>query len=82
MIGLNCDWKFKDVQNNVEAIKTQYEDVLSSFLCYETKEKTETLKAIKKEVFKFTNLQYWQRERLWEVLNEDLEIEKFKKIGG
>jgi hypothetical protein len=35
---------------------------------------------LKAEVFNFDNILYWQRERLWEVLNNDLEIEKFRRL--
>lgn len=80
MIELNPCWKFSDVQDNVEAIKTRYELILSSFLCYQIKERGEALHTIKREVFDYPNIQYWQRERLWEVLNGDFEIEKFRGL--
>lgn len=80
MIELNPNWKFKDVQDNVEAIKTQYEGILSSFLCYEIKERGVALHKIKQEIFGYGNIQYWQRERLWEVLNGDFDIEEFRRL--
>lgn len=77
MIGLGCDWKFKDVQENIEMIKTRYEDILSSFFW---KERGCALHKMKQEVFRYENIQYWQRERLWEVLNEDFTIEEFRRL--
>ena len=80
MIGLGCDWKFKDVQNNIEAIKTRYEDILSSFSYSKYKERGHTLHKMRQEVFRYENIQYWQRERLWEVLNDDFTIEEFRRL--
>lgn len=80
MILLNPDWKFKNIQENISAIKTQYDGLLLPFLWNKTKEKTQLIHKLKVEVFAFDNILYWQRERLWEVLNNDLEIEKFRRL--
>lgn len=80
MILLEPDWKFKDIKDNIEAVKENYEGLLLPFLWNKTKEKTQTIHEIKIEIFSFTNIQYWQRERLWEVMNGDLEIEKFRRL--
>lgn len=78
MLGLDSNWKFKDVQDNVEMIITRFEEVLSSFFW---KERGYALHKMKQEVFRYENIQYWQRERLWEVLNDDFTIEEFKRLG-
>lgn len=80
MLNLGISWKFSDVQENVMTIKTQYECILSSFLCYEIKERGVALRSMKREVFAYENIQYWQRERLWEVLNGDFDIEEFRRL--
>ena len=80
MLDLSVSWKFSDIQDNVETIKFQYEGILSSFLCYEIKEKGIALHKMKRQVFDYENIQYWQRERLWEVLNGDFDIEEFKRL--
>lgn len=80
MILLNPDWKFKNIQENISAIKTQYDGILLPFLYFQAKSKTRVIHEIRQEVFTFNNIQYWQRERLWEVLNNDLEIEKFRSL--
>ncbi len=81
MIELCDSWKFRDVQENIEAIKTQYEGGLSSFLCYQIKERGIALHNMRQKVFGYENIQYWQRERLWEVLNGDFGIEEFRRLG-
>ena len=39
MLGLKSSWKFSDVQDNIEALKSQYEGVLMPFLCTQLKRK-------------------------------------------
>ena len=80
MIDLCESWKFSDIQDNVEAIKSQYEGVLSSFLVYEIKERGIALHKMKRQIFDYENILYWQRERLWEVLNGDFTIEEFRRL--
>ena len=80
MLELNPSWKFSNVQDNIEAIKSQYECILLSFLCYEYKERGIALHKMKREVFDYENILYWQRERLWEVLNGDFTIEEFRRL--
>lgn len=80
MIGLDVNWNFKDVQNNVETIKTQFEGILSSFLWNKLKERGMALHRMKQEIFEYKNILYWQRERLWEVMNGDFDINKFKEL--
>ena len=80
MLNLSVDWKFSDIQDNIETIKARYVGVLSSFLCYQLKERGNALHKMKEEVFRYENILYWQRERLWEVLNGDFEIEEFRRL--
>ena len=82
MVVLDPNWKFVDIQRNIEALKSQYDRDLMPFLCIQLKEKQKLTHVIKMQVLEFENLQYWQRERLWETLNGDMEVEEFKKLGG
>lgn len=80
MLGLKSSWKFSDVQDNIEALKSQYEGVLMPFLCTQLKRKYTILHEMKVQVFKYENIMYWQRERLWETLNGDMDIEEFRRL--
>ena len=80
MFELGSDWKFKDVQDNIEALKTQYDGVLMLFLWFQTKERTKLIHEAKVQIFSYENIQYWQREKLWEVLNGDFSIEEFRRL--
>lgn len=79
-LELNPKWKFKDVKDNIEAIVSQFDGLLSPFLSFDIKQKNILVNTLKKQVFNYENILYWQRERLWEVLNGDFEIEDFKKL--
>lgn len=79
-LSLQENWKFKDVKDNIEALVSEFEDLLSSFLWYETKERGKLLHYMKVQVFNYTNILYWQRERLWETLNGDFEIDDFVNL--
>lgn len=79
-LSLEENWKFKDVKDNIEALVTEYEGLLSPFSYFELKKRGILLHKLKEQVFNYNNIQYWQRERLWETLNGDFDIEDFKKL--
>lgn len=79
-LSLGENWKFKDVKENIEALVNQFEGLLSPFLYFQSKEKLNTLRELKTQVFSYENIQYWQRERLWETLNGDFEIDDFMNL--
>ena len=79
-LSLQENWKFKDIKDNIEALVSEFEGLLSPFSCFELKKRGYSLHNLKKQVFNYTNIQYWQRERLWETLNGDFDIEDFKRL--
>lgn len=81
MLDLKPNWKFIDIQDNIEALISQYDGELMPFLCIHLKQKIERTHLLQQQVLNFSNIEYWQRERLWEVLNGDMGIDEFKKLG-
>jgi hypothetical protein len=79
-LSLQDNWKFKDVKENIEALVNQFEGLLSPFLYFQGKERRALLHNMKVQVFGFDNILYWQREKLWEVLNGDFDIDDFKRL--
>lgn len=79
-LELNPNWKFKDVKENIEAIASQFNGLLLPFFAFQVKDRILIIHKIKKQIFNFQNITYWQRERLWEVLNGDFKIDDFKKL--
>lgn len=82
ILSIQKEWKFKDFKNNIEDIKAEYEGIISSFSVFETKNNVIRLHSIREQIFRHENIQYWQRERTWEVLNGDMLVEKYKRLGG
>lgn len=80
MIELKPDWKFSDIQDNVEVIKSQYMESLSPFSYFQMREKIEKIREIKRQIMGYENIENWQRERLWETINGDFEIEEFRRL--
>lgn len=79
-LSLQENWKFKDIKDNIEALVTEFEGLLSPFLYFELKKRGTLLHKLKEQVFNYNNIQYWQRERLWETLNGDFEIDDFVNL--
>lgn len=79
-LSLQENWKFKDVKENIEALVSEFEGLLSPFLYFEAKERRNMLHNMKQQVFNYANILYWQRERLWETLNGDFEIDDFVNL--
>lgn len=79
-LSLQENWKFKDVKENIEALVSEFEGLLSPFLYFEIKQRRELLHNMKQQVFNYANILYWQRERLWETLNGDFEIDDFVNL--
>ena len=80
MLELKVNWKFKDIQENIRVLKSQYDRDLMPFLCIQLKKKQEFTHEIKEQIFRYENIQYWQREKLWETLNDDFSIEEFRRL--
>jgi hypothetical protein len=79
-VKLDENWTFKDIKNNIEALKNQYVGLLASFSYFEKKQRNMVIQKSKANIMNFRKIQIWQRERLWEVLNDDFSIEEFKKL--
>jgi hypothetical protein len=79
-VKLDENWTFKDIKNNIEALKNQYVGLLASFSYFEKKQRNIIIQKSKANIMNFRKIQIWQRERLWEVLNDDFSIEEFKKL--
>lgn len=79
-LSLQENWKFKDVKENIEALVSEFEGLLSPFSYFEIKEKNNLIRILKKQVFDYKNILDWQRERLWETLNGDFEIDDFVNL--
>ena len=75
-----CDLKkitFRQFVENSEALKSQYQEILSPFF------NAKMIKCWKTMIYSLEILE-WQKDKIWEVLNDDFEIEELNKLiqGG
>lgn len=78
---VNPGWKFKDVKENIEALKAHYLGVLTSFSYFEKRERLLFIKESKKLIMSLNNILDWQKDRTWEAINDDFDIEEFKRLN-
>lgn len=71
-----CDLKkitFRQFVENSEALKSQYQEILSPFF------NAKMIKCWKTMIYSLKILE-WQKDKIWEVLNGDFEIEELNKL--
>ena len=64
---------FRQFVENCEALKSQYEEVLSPFF------NVQLVRCWKKMIYGL-NIEEWKKDRLWEYLNDDVPIDLLKKL--
>ena len=78
-LGISPTWSFKEIVENIKAIKLQYEEVLLSFSNYQIKEQTQFRKEARDSVYAL-NMQEWKKDKVWEYMNDFLIIEVLEDI--
>lgn len=72
-IDIDINWSYKEIVNHIEALKSQYVEFLSPFFnskkIVEWRDKIYSLK-----------MEEWRRDRLWEYLNGDIELDVLQKL--
>ena len=64
---------FKEILQNAEALKTRYQGFLSPFF------NVERIIEWRDYVYSLP-IEEWKSDRLWEYLNDDITLDKFKRI--
>jgi hypothetical protein len=67
------DYTFKQFVENIEALREQYSVLLSPFF------NEKLIRCWRTMIFSL-QIDYWKRERLWEVLNYDEDVELLYKL--
>ena len=70
---VNKNWTFEETVKNIEALKSQYSDILASFSCYEIKDKVKFKRNLR-DSFYSMNLKTWEIDKLWEYMNDYEEL--------
>ena len=64
---------FKEILQNAEALKTRYQGFLSPFF------NVERIVEWRDYVYSLP-IEEWKSDRIWEYLNDDITLDKFKRI--
>lgn len=76
---IDYNWTFKQVVDNIEALKKDYEDFLDAFFCIKPRQPKSHIRDYRNAIFNL-KIEYWQKECIWEVLNDDFSIEELQRI--
>lgn len=79
ILNINPNWTFKEAVSKIQAIKLQYDGVLSSFSYFDIKKKRLYIKEVKNSIYSF-HFEVWKMDRLWDYMNDNIEFEVFDKI--
>ena len=66
-------WDFKQVVDNIGAVKDCYKGLISSFSIYQIKQKKILIQEIRKQIYGLGILE-WQKDKIWEYMNDDESI--------
>jgi len=78
---INVLWSFGEAVENIKAIKEYYIDLLSSFSIYEGKQKNIAQGEIKRQIYSLGILE-WQKDKLWEFMNDDVPYAMLVHLGN
>ncbi len=79
-INININWGFKELVNNIEAIKAQVLGVIASFSCFESKDKLKFMKWFKTTIYSL-NFQEWKKDKIIEYIYGDVDIDLLKRLN-
>lgn len=65
---VNPNWSFKDIVNNIRALRNSYEEVLCSFSYFELPKKVEFKRSFRNQIYSL-NLTEYRKNLIWNYLN-------------
>lgn len=70
---------FKQMVDNITTLKSQYREILASFSYKQLKEQNSFVYNIRCQIYSFS-FEEWKKDKLWEYLNNDIELEVIKQL--
>lgn len=70
---------FKEIVDNIEAIKSQVGDIIAFFSSFEMKQQIAFKQNLRNQIYAL-NFELWKRERILETIYDDFPIYKLKGI--
>ena len=78
-VEFNKDWTYKEVVDNIEALKSQVWGIIASFSCFDLKKEVEFKRKLRDAIYSL-NFEIWRRERILEFIYNDIDLDVLKKI--
>ena len=79
MIEFNENSTFKEIVENIEVIKAQVQGIITSFSCFEQKQKLAFQRQLRKNIYSL-HFEEWKREKILECIYDYFEVEKLKNL--
>lgn len=67
-LKINYNWSFEEAIEHLEALRSQYEEILASFSYYQIHDKVEFIRKTKMDFYSL-HLKEWEINKLWEYMN-------------
>ena len=79
-ININTDWNYKEVVNNIEAVKSQILGVIASFSYFQNRDKTIFMRWVKDSIYSF-EFQDWKKDKIIEYIYGDVDIDLLRRLS-
>ena len=70
---------FKEIVDNIEAIKTHVRDTIASFSSFEIKKQLQFQQELRNQIYAL-DFELWKRERILETIYDDFPVYKLKNM--
>ena len=78
-ININTNWTFKELVENIEVIKSQIWDIITSFSYFDIKKEVDFKRRLRKTIYSF-KFEEWRRDRILEYIYNDVEFDVLKRL--
>lgn len=78
-LNINTNWTFKELVENIEVIKSQVWDIITSFSYFDIKKEVDFKRRLRKTIYSF-KFEEWRRDRILEYIYNDVEFDVLKRL--
>lgn len=76
---IDPDSTFREIVDNIEAIKTHVRDTIASFSSFEIKKQLQFQRELRNQIYAL-DFELWKRERILETIYDDFPVYKLKSM--
>ena len=78
-LNINTNWTFKELVENIEVIKSQIWDIITSFSYFDIKKEVDFKRRLRKTIYSF-KFEEWRRDRILEYIYNDVEFDVLRRL--